>query len=215
MNNKQVTIGVVTGIILVFVFSSLVIEKRLSDTRAAFSVAAADQVQKVKDVAKDLGEGKAVEFAKSNSVITDCTSEEGQKYDALLSALDTGLSNAELETLKNLFNHCGAIPAASRSFMVYALEQEVETLGFIISQQEKLGAVDESNLADLRNLVNKEKEVNTQFYALIAIQGKIIDTLQSNNGDIETIKSEAQMVQQKYAAAIADASNLRSTLVAP
>lgn len=217
MNNKQVTIGVLAGIVLVFIFSSLVVEKRLSDAKDALRTASNEQELKVMTIAKDLGEGRAVEFAKSQNVITDCKSEESMEYDALLSALDTGLNSADLQNLKNLFNHCGSIPAASRAFMVYALEQEVETLEFLISQQELLGGSDREQIAlsAWRDLVAKEKEVNTQFYALVAIQGKIIDALKSNSGeDIESIQSEAQVVQQKYAAAIAAASELRSTLVA-
>ena len=216
MNNKQVTIGVLTGIVLVFIFSSLVVEKRLSDAKVALATASNDQAAKVMTIAKDLGEGRAVEFARSQNVITDCKSEESIEYDRLLSALDTGLNSSDLQNLKNLFNHCGSIPAASRAFMVYALEQEVEKLNFLISQQELLGdsGEEEVMLTAWQDLVVKEKEVNAQFYALVAIQGKIIDTLQSNNsGDIATIQSEAQAVQQKYATAIAAASELRSTLV--
>lgn len=218
MNNKQIALGVLAGVVIVFVCSSLVIENRLSDAREALTTSITDQTEKVRVIAKDLGEGKAIEFARTQNVITDCKSEESQEYDELLSALDRGLSSAELVSLKNLFNQCGSIPAASRAFMVYALEQEVLTLDFLVSQHELLGDSyeEETNITAWRDLVVKEKEINVQFYALVAVQGKIIDTLKTNtDGDTSAIQNEIQGVQQKYAQAIAEASNLRTTLVAP
>lgn len=217
MKNKQATIGVLVGIVLVFVCSSLVVEKRLSDTRVASKVAVSEQLLKLTQLSKDIGDGKAIELARTSSVINDCQAEEGQRYDELLSSLDKGLGQAELEALEQLFNQCGSIPAASRAFVVYMLEQEVATLTLLVGQQELLGdsSFDTTTLGTWQELVVKEKEIKTQFYALVALQGQIINTLQTENGaDIAAIQKEVQLVQQKYAAAIAEASELRSTLVA-
>lgn len=218
MKNKQIVIGAVAGIVLVFIFSTLVVEKRLSDTKTASLQLITAQEERVTTLAKDIAAGKAVEFARSQEVITECPIDQSQRYDQLLSSLDTGLTQPELLTLKNLFNQCGSIPAVSRAFMTYLLEQEVETLAVLMEQQELLGEdlTSEINLTAWRDLVVKEKEIKIQFYALVALQGKIIDALQvGTQEDIEVIQNEVQEVQQKYATAIVEASELRTTLVTP
>lgn len=218
MKRKQMIIGVLTGVILVFIFSALVVEKRLSDARSAVSTAFLEQEAEVKDIAQLIADGRSVEFARSQEVITACQNEASQQYDQLLSSLDRGLSAQELLTLKNLFNQCGSIPAISRAFVVFVLEQEVDTLDMLYAEQAFLGMdeKEEAPIAIWRELITKEKEINTQFHALVALQGKIIEALQSGAvGDIETIQTQVQAVQQKYAAAITEASQVRGTLVTP
>ncbi len=218
MKNKQTIIGLVTSVVLVFIFSTLVVEKRLFDTRAAFEVAVLEQEAKVMGIAKNIGAGQSGEFMQSEGLITACPTTKSQEYDELLSSLDTGLSTQQLEILQNHFNECGSIPAVSRAFMVYLLEQGVETLDILSSQQALLGesSIDKDTLNSWHELVSKEKDIKTQFYALVELQGKIIDTLQAGaQGEIPGIQSEVQAIQQKYATAITEASQLRRTLVTP
>lgn len=218
MKNKQIIIGAVTGMAIVFIFSTLVIEKRLSDTLKASAEIVSAQEETTVTLAKDIAAGKAPELARNHGVITDCPFDESQKYDQLLSSLDTGLSQPELLALENLFNQCGSIPAVSRAFMTYLLEQEVETLAKLMEQHLLLGEdlTTKINLTAWRELAVKEKEINVEFYALVVLQGKIIDALQAETqGNIDSIQREVQEVQQKYASAIVRASELRSTLITP
>ena len=219
MKNKQTMYGVAAGVLLVLIFSGLVVEKRLHDTRASYDALIEENEKKAEDVAREIGRGGVLESVKA--VVLECPSEKNLQYDDLLSSLDKGLSAAELRTLNELFNECGSVPATRRAVMGLLLEQQVALLEESVTHRAMLGreSYEEDRLESWNNLVTKEKEISTQFYALVNLQSNIIKTLvsgSSSSGDvIASIQAEVQVVHQKLATATAEASQLRSTLVTP
>lgn len=219
MKNKQTMYGVIAGVLLVLICSSLVVEKRLHDTRASYDTLIMESELAVIDVAKEIGRGGVLGSVKE--VILECPSDKNLKYDELLASLDKGLSANELQTLNDLFNQCGSIPAARRAVMSLILEQKVTLLEESVAHRSLLGkeSYDDARLESWKTLVEKEKEISKQFYALVSLQSSIIKALvggsSASSEAITTIQTEVQIVQQKLAAATAEASELRTALVTP
>ncbi len=219
MKNKQTVYGVAVGILLVFICSSLVVEKRLHDIRSAYDTLIIETEAAAVEVAREIGRGGVL--ANVKEIIHECPSDKNLQYDELLASLDKGLTTAELRTLTELFNQCGSIPATRRAVMSLLLEQKVTLLEEGVSQRSLLGKenYEDARLDSWKSLVAKEKEISTQFYALVALQSNIINALMNgetaSSETITTIQTEVQVVQQKLAAATAEASQLRSALVTP
>ncbi len=219
MKNKQTLYGVVAGVLLVLICSSLVVEKRMHDTRVAYDSLIKESETAALEVAREIGRGGVLPSVKE--VILDCPSDKNLQYDELLASLDKGLSASQLSTLNDLFNECGSIPATRRAVMALLLEQEVTLLTKSVEHRALLGKekYDEKKLASWKDLVTKEKEISTQFYALVNLQSSIIKALVSGSSassdTITMIQTEVQVVQQKLATATAEASQLRSALVTP
>ena len=221
MKNKQILRGALAGLLIVFICSSLVIEKRLHDVRTALDTAIEAQEKVVIDIAPEIGSENRPEFSSIEGLIAGCKSGESQEYDELLATLDKGLTQANLSRLEELFAVCGSIPAQKRSVMVFVFEQEVESLIQLVEYRALLGDVTypSEKVVTYKSLIEKEVEIKNQYNELVNLQGDIINTLSLGaavgSESITTIQTEVQTVQQKYATAIAEASKLRALVVTP
>ncbi len=221
MINRQILSGVLVGIVATFIVSSLVVEKRLHNLRVVLDDSISKQEQNILELILVIGAGSGPETDTVAEIIPTCQSENSQQYDELLASLDKGLTQGQLANLNNLFNQCGSIPAQRRGVMVLLLEKEVQFHEDKVSQRVLLGkdTYSQEMLQDIKSLTQKEREVQTHFNALVKLQGEIIQTLLSgaaiSSDAINTIQNQVQTVQKMYAAAIAEASQLRTVVVTP
>jgi hypothetical protein len=113
------------------------------------------------------------------AIIQDCSLENRDRFDTLLSRLSS-LKGTELKEIEQLFNACGNFYAERKAVMVARFEREFEVfLDFI----DILTLVDKKaddltyNVEGWGKLVEMEKERSTLSTRLVVIQGEIIQAL--------------------------------------
>lgn len=159
--------------------------------------------------------------AVTESIVHDCTINERVRFDALLSRLDSNLSNAELIELERLFGRCGSFYSERKSVMVSRLIREIEVYTNYVNQlsiilNEDVG--EEYSLLQWQNLALEEQKNGDLFAKLVELQDRIITTLlegkSANSEEIEEILLEVNQTQQSLAVINTQISQIRSGLVA-
>ncbi len=216
MNKKQLLIGAMTAIVVIFLASGIVVEKRLSDLRDYLDNRIAEQVIVVSATALALAKNTTDEVF--SEIVPECSVEDSTVYDTLLSSLDKGLSTPELTKLDTLFEKCGSVTARrrvgmssilnSQNLMLQELSQERALLGEYSSESNKI--------EQFQELADTEQEISLQFMKLVQAQGQIITTLQANIPStavsVETIRAEAQSVREELERLTVLVTTLRSDL---
>jgi gas vesicle protein len=215
MQRKHLYAGITIGALIVFLTSSLIVEKRLADLRSSIDTEVKTDLNSLAAMAPMMANGEQNKVI--NSLIRNCPATENADYDKLLGSLDRGLSAAELKRLEMLFKLCGHIPADRRAGMVYLMEQKLSNLNLLAERREQLGdySKEDLKLEGWGNLASKEKEISELFLGLVDSQGKIIDSLIDNvsSEELANVQIEAQNIKAKLITAAEEASTLRSTLV--
>jgi hypothetical protein len=217
MKKNQIVIGVIAGLVIVFLVSSFVVEKRLQDVRIMLDEKISAQEVSVSEMALTFSQGGV--SAEAVSIIPDCTSDQITEYDNLLSSLDKGLARQSLMELDVLFKQCGNIAAARRAVMSLQLVSEIEMLDLLVSERKALGKYENPNLdiAKWNDLAEKETQISESFSQLVSEQGKIITALMEDipatSVTVENIRATAQKVRESLNAVTADAYDLRAELI--
>lgn len=217
MKNNQIIIGIIAGLVIVFIASSFVVEKRLQDARTNLDDKISSQEAKAVEMALIFSQGGIT--SEAANIVPECTNAEATQYDDLLSSLDKGLSRQSLEQLSILFKQCGNTVASRRAIMSLQLSKEVELLGFLVSERQSLGGYDEPalDIEKWNELVAMESEISHSFSQLVVEQGRIITALMENipatSVTVENIRSTAQKVRESLNSVTAEAYELRAELV--
>jgi len=217
--NRQLVWGVLVGVVSVYLISSVVVEKRLSELQSFLDSEIVQHEEYLKELASVTGRGGVNEH--TSSVVRDCTPAQRKEFDTLLSSLDQGLSKSDLQTLNNLFGRCGYVFANQRASMVGQLQQRVLLLEELEFQRTLLGNLkpEESKIEKWKELQENENELQNLFFTLVDVQGKIIESLlagqTTNSNPILSLREEASEIQSKLGQVTTAASSLRSDLVLP
>jgi hypothetical protein len=125
---------------------------------------------------------------KTKKIITDCSVEHRDRFDALLGRLAT-LKGSELKEVENLFNECGSFYAVREAVVVTALKRELEVYTkYIALLSLAYTRVDTHsyNVAEWESIVALHAKKSELSLQLVFIQGKIIRAL----GEGTKIQSE-------------------------
>jgi hypothetical protein len=217
MTKKQIFIGVVTVVILAFLVSHIVVERRLSILRESLDLKLSEQKTLLEEVARTTGRGSANKQVLQ--LIPGCSADDGNKFDELLSSLDRGLNKTELTTLRELFNICGNTPALRRQAMVNQFERELVDYQSLRDEREKLGRFDsnEETQDKWQELLVAEKKIGDLFYQLVTVQSEIINgllyTSDLSTNEIEMAKAKAVSIKNELNEITLTASGLRLELI--
>ena len=218
-NNRQLIIGAIVGVLVVYLIVTMIVQNKLSGLQSYLDVEISEQVQELNELATIAGRGGSNDLTKI--YVKDCPADERNKFDNLLSSLDTELSFTELRTLDDLFSLCGSVFADRRASMVAQLEQEIDVLNVYVTQKELLNDnyKEDSPLPKWNELLDGEKEIRDLFYEQVAVQDQIIKMLLSgkavNSAKLTDLRDTAGQVQGKLSAATEKTSSLRKELVLP
>lgn len=218
MNTTKIAIGTLVGVIIFYVLSNFIVDRKLSDIESQLIFDINEQLETVSNTATLLGRGAATESI--TKVIVDCSALDVTRYDSLLSSLDRGLNNPELVELKNLFDRCGDVASVRRSSMVLVLTEQVKSLSMLVNHYQSLGKdLEEANLInDWQELVSLEQEISNNFNLLVSAQGNIIAALISDTPSsaltVENIRVEAEEIRSRLTELTGTAAPLRSRLIA-
>jgi len=215
--NRQLIIGVLVGIVSVYLVSSLVIEKRLHEMKVSLDDKILEQEIYLKELFTVTGRGGVNE--NTMSVIRDCVPEKRKQFDSLLSALDSGLPIRDLRVLNNLFGECGYVFANQRAHMVGQIQQGVFLLTELETQKKLLqdSTSEDVSFSKWQELEGEEIKLKDLFFSLVDVQGRIIEALlageSTNSSSITTLREEAGKIQSDMSETTKITSVLRSELI--
>lgn len=216
MQKKELLIGLILGVIVVFAASEYVVTKRMKALDSAASLELSGQIESAEEISKLLARGAAI--GEVEQLIPECAVEEMVAYDSLLSSLDKGLAYADLVRLKDLFAVCGNVAAQRRSVMTLLLAERVEGMTSLVALKAESGQdVSEYKLNEWQELVKKEQTISRLFVSLVDAQESIIVALLKNvpatSITVENIRASAQTLREEMITLTDDVTVLRSSLV--
>lgn len=219
MRNRPYILGMTVGVVIIYLFSSLVIEKRLHSMKVYLDSEIVSETKILSDLALTTGKGGSNEQA--DTVVSDCSHENRTKYESLLSSLDSGLAATDLKSLEVLFNSCGDVFSSRRSSMAMQLEREYKVLEQLSLQRNFLGDYDKKNstLSKWKELVDNEIIISDHFRSLVKIQKQIIDAVISaktiDSDEVVKLRTEAKEINDKMVLVTELSSVMRSALITP
>jgi len=217
MNAKKIIIGVLAGVVIFYLVTSFIVDRRLQALSSKLEEGVSQQLEIVTDTATLLGRGAASESVAG--IVPECSSLDTAKYDSLLSLLDRGLPASELIELKGLFDRCGDTASVRRSVMTLTLTEEVKALAMLASDYESLGNKlnGDSLIDDWNELLTLEQDISSVFNQLVIAQGNIIGALVSDTPasslTVENIRVQAEEFKGRLIELTGAAAPLRSRLV--
>ena len=215
MLKKEILFGIVLGVIVVFVASEYVVNKRMKALDRVSSAELNEQIESAVEVSKLLARGAAI--GEVEQLIPECNVEQMVAYDSLLSALDKGLSYTDLLKLNELFAVCGSVAAQRRSVMTLILNERVEGIATLVAQKEVAG-YDTSvyKLSQWEDLAKKEVAISKLFVSLVDAQESIIVALIKNvpatSITVENIRASAQALREEMITLTEEVTALRASL---
>lgn len=217
MNKKYIIAGLILGTILVYSFSTIIVNKKTEAVKNIITDKIENQIMIVSESATVLGNGSV--SSDVDSIVPKCNYSDLTKYDTLLSSLDKGLSKSNIIELKSLFDRCGDNASNQRSVMALKLNQEVNNLDNLIFVSVELE--DDKKLLDTlskwKKLSELEIKIADLFSDLVFAQNEIINTLlgnvSSNVRSVEEIRMEAQSIRNNLTTVTEEASKLRAELI--
>jgi predicted type IV restriction endonuclease len=177
LEHKKLLAAALFFAFLTFLAASVYISDVQNDYALKTQLKISEQETKLAAIAELTGRDGA--DAVVEEIIKDCSIENRERFDTLLSSL-AELNAQELIEVEQLFNSCGNFYAERKAVMVARLEREYEVyLDFI----DILSLIDEEaskvtyNIEGWGNLVAQEKKRSELSTSLVSIQGQIIDSL--------------------------------------
>lgn len=216
MNRKELIVGVLLGVVIIYVAVSFVVEKRLSAVDAETETKLMEVSDRSVELSKLLAQGAATVAV--SQMVPDCPVEDMVAYDSLLSSLDKGLSYADTVKLSELFSVCGDVAAKRRSVMTLLLAEQVESMNNLatIRTAAKLEPVNEVNIEKWQELAKKETQISDLFVRLVMAQESIIVALTkgvpATSITVENIRSSAQKLREEMITLTNEVVTLRTEL---
>lgn len=209
---------IILAVVLGYAFSMYVVGERLESIRYQAEVDIADQTALLTTITEVMARGGA--DAVAESIIKDCESGERNRFDTLLSRLDSGLMRNELLELERLFDRCGRFYAERKSVMVARLDREIDIYQVLIDRLSSVTEKDERagyRIDEWKKLVDYEHSQSDLFNQLVVLQGEIISTLLAGNApgsaEIAQHLTEVREAQEMLTYNGIQIANLRSALL--
>lgn len=217
LNVKNIVIFSLGAIVLYFWVISLV-NLRLNNLETSLRRLISDQEKSLVNMVELIARNGA--DVRIESLVKDCAIDERNKFDNLLSRLDSSLTNQELTELERLFGRCGDFFSNKRLAMSMLLSREVEIYDAYVRQLEIVNnesLLEFYKLSQWHDLVGVEQSIAESFRGLVITQEKIINRLllgsKSDSSEILEILEEVKLYQAALTAQNIEAVNLRTQIL--
>lgn len=216
MNRKELIVGVLLGVVIIYVAVNFVVEKRLSAVDVETEAKLLEVSDRSVELSKLLAQGAATVAV--SQMVPDCPVEDMVAYDSLLSSLDKGLSYADTVKLSELFSSCGDVAAKRRSVMTLLLAEQVEEMQNLadVRSAAKLETISGVDIAKWQELAKKETQISELFVRLVTAQESIIVALTkgvpATSITVENIRSSAQKLREEMITLTNEVVTLRTEL---
>lgn len=186
VRHKYLITGIVIGAVAVLLLSRVTTERKLNDLQTSLESSIETSVQNTTTLVRVIGESGLTKTAET--IVTDCTPEERNLFEAKLAKLDTGVAAAELNQIDKLFSRCAPVQSIRRTLMVMDLARQIEGLEVLVNQRKQLGTytTHDELLADAKVLLAHEEKITQLSLDLVYLQREILDALLAG----ESVSSE-------------------------
>jgi hypothetical protein len=214
--NRYALSGLAFGVIVVFVLSYIVAERRLADFQVVLEQEIQTTANEILTIATDLGKGAVSEEAER--IVANCSVGERAQFDNRLSKLDQSLSNPELAELSVLFDLCASVQVRQRAITLLSLQSEVNRLNNALRWRELLGNYsDADGVGELtRRILSNEQSISAITYDQVDLQKEIITQLQSGilvtSEAASELRSEARAISDNLNSLVSETAELREEL---
>lgn len=216
MKKNQIIAGIVVGLLVIYLTSNLIVDKKLNALRSDLDTKIEEQTKVAVEMTNFFSKGGVTDEAAK--IAQDCPVGDTNEYDTLLSALDNGLVKSDLNRLDTLFKQCGSVASTKRAVMAIQFESNIALLSQLVEQRNTLGKFDieNTNIDKWESLSTKEMEISNSFSRLVIEQGRIISAMVENVSPtsmaVENIRASAQAVRESLNSVTSEAFELRSEL---
>ncbi|MCA9358770.1 hypothetical protein KC926_01035 [Candidatus Kaiserbacteria bacterium] len=217
LNTKNL-VFLLVGVMLMVWLVSVLVDSRFSELELATEVKISDQETLLVAIAETTARNGADQI--TESIVRDCSVDERESFDYLLSRLNDGLNHSQLVELERLFGRCGSFFAERKSVMVSRFTREIEVYEDYVDQLSLISGDDKfedykvSNWHELSDLEHKQSEL---FSKLVTLQDEIISNLlqgkSASSDEIVGILVEVSGVQESLLVARQQATTLRTDLL--
>jgi hypothetical protein len=214
----QIVIGAIVGFVVAGIFTKLIVSERLEDFKSVVELQQSEQETLLISLAEITSRNGADEV--TESVVKDCVVSDRERFDSLLSRLNSGLPLTELNELERLFGRCGSFYAERKTLMVSRMVREFTVYKLYTTQLEALTDASLTKQAQIdkwESLLSHEQTQSQLFAKLVELQGQIIATLltgkSTESSEIKAILDEVREVQENLQLANAQAASIRSEII--
>jgi hypothetical protein len=213
---KSKHVVIIAGLLALSVLLGVYIaSQRLSEYKTQAEVQVAEQKVVINTIAETIARNGA--DAVTESIITDCPTEQRLRFDFLLGQLDSGLTVVELQELDSLFSSCASVFANRKALMTARFAREVEVFENFVSLLDILtdrNELEEHQLSDWKALVAEEEKQSELFAQLVTAQKQIIlallDGKSPNSEEILTVLSDVNEIREALSYSKLQAGQIRS-----
>lgn len=210
--------GLLIGVVLVYLFSSLATSNRMSNLEINTREELTEQRALLVAIGEATGRNGADEV--TELIVRDCAPSERDEFDQLLGSLDNGLTQTELQNLERLFGRCGSFYAERKAVMVSRLVREIEVYEYLVEQLSLVTGSDQSETYDVaawQTLADNEEKRSELLSELVRLQDEIISTLLVNNNpqsdEITSILRDVREAQETLVVINKQTSDARSEVI--
>lgn len=217
LNTKNL-VFLLVGVMLMVWLVSVLVDSRFSELELATEVKISDQETLLVAIAETTARNGADQI--TESIVRDCSVDERESFDYLLSRLNDGLNHSQLVELERLFGRCGSFFAERKSVMVSRFTREIEVYEDYVDQLSLISGDDKfedykvTKWHELSDLEHKQSEL---FSKLVTLQDEIISNLlqgkSASSDEIVGILVEVSGVQESLLVARQQATTLRTDLL--
>jgi hypothetical protein len=204
--------------VLAYALAVTIVNKKLEDYRSRVEVQISDQRALLNTIAEVTARNGADQV--TEAIVHDCSIDERNDFDSLLSRLNGTLTPVELARLNRLFDRCGLFYAERKSVMVARLVREIDVYSSYVDQLKTISSkknVDSYSVETWKKLATAEQKQSRAFTKLATDQGNIIQALSSgkssNSEEVKAILKEVHDTQQELANAYSEAIDIRTELI--
>lgn len=177
VRHKYLIIGIAIGAVGVLLLSQVTTERKLNELQSSLETSIEASVESTTELVRVIGEGRLTKTAEA--IVTDCTPEERNLFEAKLAKLDAGVAEAELDQIDKLFSRCAPVQSIRRTLMVMDLARQIEALEVLVTQRKQLGvySTHDALLTDAKTLLAQEEKITQLSLDLVYLQREILDAL--------------------------------------
>lgn len=213
---NAVLLGMIFGIITVYGLASAVAVYRTQTAQILLQEEITRLENEATKVATAINKNETLYAV--DELLSNCSVEDRDSFESLLSRLESGLNKTELSNLSQYFDRCAAVSAQKRTILTIYLENIVKSLSVAVDARKSLSEYEEMDVRQVRyaELLQAEKAINAQLFALVDLQAEIITSLQTGVGvasvEADQLRAKGGIIQSEIAAKTEIANLLRKEL---
>lgn len=216
LKNRQLISGVLFGVLAIFLVTSMIVDKRLSNVQHSIEDNLVISANELMTLATAISRGEVNGLALK--VMPDCSAAERVQFEARLGRLNEGLNNAELKELDTLFSRCAPVSVIQRSAMVAQFESEFKNFSAQVKQRKMLGEYGDydEQLKTWSELLKTEKSIVDLSFESVNLQYEIILQLLSglrvDSDSANELKNRGQSIRTELGRLVSESIELRERL---